>query len=127
MSNTTTNHTPGPWTVQQLNHYSRSGDEWEVDGDLWLQIGHFEGEGDERREIGPIAEIIGHESQIGYMVARLKYLVTPESEQRANAALIAAAPELFDALCAMLLEYDAGGVTLAAAKQARAAVVKAGG
>lgn len=75
-------HTKGPWTVQRLNH---------VDGDLWLQIGHFDG----AREIGPVAELIGNEHQLP--VARLKYLVTPESEQWANAHLIAASPSLLAA------------------------------
>jgi len=46
-----------------------------------------------------------------------------EPDQR----LIAAAPDLLEALCAMLLEHDAGGVTLATAREARAAIAKATG
>lgn len=71
-------HTTGPWVVQQLNH---------ADGDLWLQIGHFR----DGVEVGPVADITVPEA---FTVARLRWLVTPEAEQWANARLIAAAPDL---------------------------------
>ena len=71
-------HTPGPWRVHQHTHIS---------GELWLSIGFHTHEGThnpEGRWIGPVAE--------------LKYLVAREEEQRANARLMAAAPEMKDAL-----------------------------
>jgi hypothetical protein len=70
--------TPGPWRINQLNH---------VDGDLWLSIGHHTHEGTDEPEgrwIGPVADI--------------QHLVTRESEQWANARLIACAPDLYAAL-----------------------------
>src|SRR3990167_4484834 len=61
-------HTRGPFTVQQCNH---------AEGQMWLQIGFFDPR-DRTREIGPIAE--------------LKYLITRDEEQRANAELLSLAP-----------------------------------
>jgi hypothetical protein len=66
-------HTPGPWAVQRLSH---------ARDELWLQVGQASG-----REPMPKG-----------CVAELKYLVTPEDEQEANAHLMAAAPELLEAL-----------------------------
>lgn len=48
-------------------------------------------------------------------------------DDRANARLIAAGPEMLDALSAMLLEHDAGGITLATSREARAVIAKATG
>jgi len=44
-----------------------------------------------------------------------------------DARLIAAAPDLLDALCALVLNHDAGGVTSGAMHDARAAIAKATG
>jgi len=46
---------------------------------------------------------------------------------KANARLISAAPDLLEALSALLLNIDAGGATLGAMKDARAAISKATG
>lgn len=78
-----TKHTPGPWTVMDLPH---------VSGDLWLAIGHMDGD----VERGPVADILGEKTFLP--VADLKYLPVSEAEQRANATLIAAAPAILDAL-----------------------------
>jgi hypothetical protein len=83
--------TPGPWVVHQRNHR---------DGDLWLDIGYRLPDGTER---GPICDITGRRYVEPHAcdhrsVAEIKYLVTPEGEQWANARLIAAAPMLLEAL-----------------------------
>lgn len=76
-------HTPGPWVIQKLDH---------ARGELWLQIGLATG-------LGPIAGIVGDDTAEPTFkpVAGMKYLVTPEAEQWANARLIAAAPALYEA------------------------------
>lgn len=79
--------TPGPWEVQRLNH---------TDGELWLQIGYRDPSGVSR---GPIADVV---SKQWIPAAELQYLVAPETEQWANAHLLAAAPDMF----ATLLEID---------------------
>ena len=48
-------------------------------------------------------------------------------QPRANTRLIAAAPELLDALTALVLNIDAGGASVNAMKDARAAIAKATG
>lgn len=83
--------TRGPWCVQKLNH---------VAGDLWLQIGLPSG-------WGPIAGITGDDTAEPTFkpVAGMKYLVTPEREQWANARLIATAPALYDALQGLVFRH----------------------
>ncbi len=89
--------TPGPWKVIEHNH---------VTGDLWLSIGYVR-DGITR---GPVADIVHKPEYLP--VAELKYLVTPEAEQRANAALIASAPDLAARVAA--LEEALGTLTKAA-------------
>lgn len=78
MSNEFAGHTQGPWHVIQHNH---------IDGDLWLGIGWTDKDG---RKIGPVCDISSKQDQ----AAELRFLVTPQDEQWANARLIAAAPDL---------------------------------
>ena len=101
-------HTPGPWIYQP-------GD---MDGDIFI-----ESENEDRSGVlvakvendGPRAK-----EADGYI---------PEKMALANAALIAAAPDLLAALefCADALNTEAGGLYKAHIEQARAAIAKAKG
>jgi hypothetical protein len=57
------------------------------------------------------------------------WLLDAEGDEQcwADARLIAAAPDLLDALCALVLNIDAGAPTLGAMRDARAAISKATG
>lgn len=77
--------TPGPWAVHEHRH---------AGGEFWCSIGQESGR-------GPITDIVGAEGnkpRFFQPVAAMQYLVTPVAEQRANARLIAAAPEMYEAL-----------------------------
>lgn len=85
-------HTPGPWEVHEHFH---------VDGEFWCSIGY--------NGFGPITDVVGEEgdkTRYYQPVAGMKYLVTPVKEQKANAKLIAAAPELLEECKAWLSSYD---------------------
>lgn len=72
-------HTPGPWEVVRHAH---------IDGELWLSVNQH-------------ADARGMKEWI----AEIKYLTTEAERQWANARLIAAAPDLLEALkdcCAAL-------------------------
>lgn len=77
-------HTEGPWEIHEATHR---------DGEFWCSIGYA--------GRGPISDIVGAEgnhTRFFQVVAGMKYLITPVEQQRANAYLIAAAPELLGAL-----------------------------
>ena len=65
-------HTPGPWEVVQHSH---------VDDELWLSVNQQ-----------------ADEHGMKEWVAEIKYLVTDPDRQKANARLIASAPEMLNAL-----------------------------
>lgn len=100
-SDTQARPTPGPWHVYEAKH---------IDGEYWASICYDGG--------GPITDIVGAEgnhTKYFQPVAGMKYLVTPVAEQRANARLIASAPDTAaerDRLLAALEKVD----TLAQAK-----------
>lgn len=75
--------TPGPWTVIKHEH---------AYGELWLSIGYVAEDGS---TWGPVCDI---EGKTFIPAAEIKYQVWPEERQWANAHLIAAAPQLRDAL-----------------------------
>ena len=62
------------------------------------------------------------------MIAMLTHSINHDDQREtaiANAKLIAAAPELMDALTALVMNIDAGGATLGAMVDARAIIAKA--
>jgi len=80
-------HTPGPWEVQELTH---------ARGELWLQIGYS--------GCGPIVRMnCTAEPMAPGVIAESKYMATSQETQRANARLIAAAPELL-AVCKQIFK-----------------------
>lgn len=83
-------HTPGPWHVIRYNH---------VDGDTWLAIGWTDAEG---RKVGPLTEMVGgavtDAPPCWSPVSRMKYIMGGDEQLIANAALVAAAPDMLDAL-----------------------------
>jgi hypothetical protein len=74
-------HTPGPWEVVRHEH---------ADGELWLSVNQH-------------ADANGMKEWI----AEIKYLCTDPERQKANARLIAAAPELLAACKALIDAIDA--------------------
>ena len=63
----------------------------------------------------------------GLMIAMLTHSINHDDQREtaiANAKLIAAAPELMDALTALVMNIDAGGATLGAMAYARAIIAK---
>ena len=91
-------HTPGPWLVQ-------AGDEW-ADGIVTLE---------------------GHNENGTPMYWTVASYNRRRDEADANARLIASAPDMLEALCALVLGIDAGGATLDDMRYARAAIAKATG
>lgn len=78
-------HTPGPWTITERNHGEL---------DTWLAI-----------------ERTGQDTHCGQHVAHICQWGSKDAESDANAKLIAAAPEMLDALksCKVLLDNDTRG------------------
>lgn len=96
-------HTPGPWTLGDPAHEHTSGRAWTVP--VWANE-------------APSGDKIAGEA-----------MATSRKTARANARLIAAAPDLLEALAQIVAECEAGthdsGTSGMAA--ARAAIAKAGG
>lgn len=74
--------TPGPWMMETLTTSDPNGDEWETYVEVTAEIGAFI-----------------HSHDLGY---------TDEVDDiiKANARLIAAAPDLYEALAKVLKQYD---------------------
>lgn len=110
-------HTPGPWKFSTTHPMS---------GSAWFVITDHNGS-------GPIMDVGGNDKS--GQIAEAKYLITDPQEIEANARLIAAAPELLEALEAKVQECDdeaehyriAGSPIIESdwLKQARAAIAKA--
>lgn len=92
-------HTPGLW-ISSINPFDQS---VEVYSEVKTKLGDFQ------------------------MIASCDVLNVPQEEREANAALIAAAPDLLEALklCAPLLQVHNDGPWLAASTKAMDAILKA--
>ena len=99
-------HTPGPWMVGVSSKYGTN------NANIIFSNG---GE-------SSVATVYGLP-----MNTKLEEVDSHYAEGLANARLIAAAPDMLEALCALVLNIDAGGPTLDAMRDARAAIVKATG
>lgn len=105
-------HTPGPWIFGV--------EEWDDDASRRKPVAKpFDYSGPGHYDNPSIfgadgSEIVGCDE---YMVFR----------NPADIRLLVAAPDLLEALCALVLNIDAGGATLSAMKDARAAIAKAEG
>lgn len=72
-----TKFTPGPWKVHRHSH---------ADGELWLSV------------VNGAWDITHNSAAQPGVIADAAYSAMPDAENEANAVLIAAAPELFEAL-----------------------------
>lgn len=100
-------HTPGPWFTED--------DDWTKGGDALITCESREG-------MISVAKVEGGGSESGYDSEFAR-------QQSANAKLIAAAPELMEALqeLVFLYEHDEGCRELTEYKRAKAAIAKATG
>jgi len=98
-------HTPGPWAFSSDDKL----------GDKRFYIAQADG-----------APYTPSYSDVATLIAETVSLERVAT-QEANARLIAAAPDLLEALCALVLNIDAGGATLNSLADARVAIAKATG
>lgn len=123
-------HTPGPWLIDA--------DDLLQDADSVFSIGVWSGEGDARTMVANITAFGLHSEHFD----GVEYVTTAPAEQSemdtatANARLIAAAPELLEALQGLDEAYCRAGATLTSNERtedrkrliaARAAIAKATG
>ena len=102
-----TMHTKGPWKVEKHSH---------INGELWLTV--LSGAWDITHNGGKSA------------IADCRYSAMSDEENKANAKLIAAAPELLEALEAIAADYElfkstGNNAALTLAAKAKAAIKKA--
>jgi len=97
--------TPGPWAFSRWDQY----------GDTRFYVAQAEG-----------APYTPNYSDAATLIAET-VSIERVAIQEANARLIASAPDLLEALCALVLNIDAGGATLNSLADARAAIAKATG
>ena len=84
-------HTPGPWLIHKPRH---------CDGDLWIQV------------LKGAWDITSNGASEKGVIADAKYSAMTDEENEANARLIAAAPDLLEALqrtLSWLTSYPGGG------------------
>ena len=104
-------YTPGPWIQHQTHRCSN---------DTWYVITEADG-------YGPVFEVGGKDKN--GQIAEAKYLVTDKSEIQANAHLIAAAPELLEALEGLMaiIMLETIGDSVTDIERAEKAIAKAYG
>lgn len=101
-------HTSGPWSVGDVD--------WQVEGFTYQDVHAGEYGNQSYRSVAHVQAAWDGE-----------HAEEMTAEDFANARLIAAAPELLEALATFLAEADAGHVTFEADRAARAAIAKARG